>query len=52
MDPDGRPAGGWADTLADGTLSITDDRDGSVWLGVGHGTDRRWAQVRLRRAGS
>jgi hypothetical protein len=42
------PSGGWIHLLGDGTLSITDERDGSVWLGDGEGTDRRWAQVQLQ----
>ena len=42
------PANGWISLLADGTLQVSDERDGSVWLGAGDGVDRRWAQLVLR----
>jgi hypothetical protein len=44
------PAGSWLRTLADGTLLVTDDTHGKVWLGVGGATERRWAELVLENA--
>ena len=41
------PVGGWLRTLADGTLLVTDDRHGKVWLGVGGPSERRWVELVL-----
>jgi hypothetical protein len=38
---------GWIRQLTDGTLQV-DGKDGSIWLGVGKGADRLWAELVLR----
>lgn len=39
------PAGDGLRTLADGTLLVTDDTHGRIWLGPGGPTDRRWVEL-------
>lgn len=42
------PSGGSLQLLTDGTVQISDERDGTVWLGAGTGVNRHWAQLVLR----
>jgi hypothetical protein len=44
------PSGGDLQLLGDGAVQVDDERDGTVWLGVGGGVNRRWAQLVLRQA--
>jgi hypothetical protein len=46
--PTGWPAGDWLQELGDGTLFITDNLRGLLWLGPGGAAHRRWIQLVLK----